>query len=176
METPYIHSSGALYKFLRNSGGSASMNVDGSTTPVDFSYKCPDNCQAVLSRVLISIFDSGPTGGEFGGIPALTNGIRFATQDQNGKELLAFAEEFNVKQNRAFGLLAGPDWALATGAGVDSVTVRWTFAKAGKEVLLLPGESFVCTVNDNLVAIDDFGMQLQGYFLDLRGNLITAAR
>ncbi len=176
METPYIHSSGALYKFLKDGGGSISMNVDGSVTPVEFTYKCPDNYQAILRRINISIFDGGPTGNEFGGIPALTNGVHFCTRGTDGKEIFNFTEGGDIKQNRAFGLLAGPDWALATGAGVDAVTVRWTFEKAGKQILLLPGEEFVVIIQDDLTAIDDMGMQIQGYYTDLKGNLITAVR
>lgn len=61
MTTPYIHASGALYKFLRDSGGNNSMNVNGSITPVEYSYKCPENCQAVLTRLNISIIQDDLT-------------------------------------------------------------------------------------------------------------------
>lgn len=172
MQTPYTCEKGALYKFLKNDGGALSMNVNGSVTAVDFYYRCPDNVQAVLARVNISIFDAGPTGAEFGGIPALTKGIQFLIKDDSGKVLFDFLDGDGVKQNRGFGLLAGPDWALATGAGVDAVTVRWTFARAGRQVLLKPGQGFVCTVRDDLTAVNDMGMMLQGYFLDLNGNLL----
>lgn len=173
MLNPYTCEKGSLYKFLRNDAGDTSMNVNGSVTPVKFHYRAPDDLQCVLSRINISIFDAGPTGSEFGGIPALTNGITFTIEDKAGKILIDLSDGVGVKQNRGFGLLAGPDWALATGAGVDAVTVRWTFARAGRQLLLKSGQTFVCTVRDDLLAINDMGMMVQGYYLTLSGDLLT---
>jgi len=62
--------------FLDN-GGNASAAVDGSTTPVDFTYTVPADTAFRAERLLVTMQDAGSlTGSDYGGVTGpLTNGV-----------------------------------------------------------------------------------------------------
>ena len=155
-----------FFRFLR-SNGSKDMNIDGSVTPVTFSV---EHHRAVMDmdifRVNMVILDAGPAASEFGGIPnGLTNGLLIRVMDSQGNILLDFLDGLTIRNNSDFGLLAGPDWPIVTGAGTDAVSVRWTIAKAGDSVVLNKGDRFEVVVQDDLTSLDSFRIQVQGIFV-----------
>ena len=73
--------------------------------------------------------------------PALTNGIDVYVTDSLGAIQYYLSDEVtNIKTNADWAQLCY-DFAIFTGfaVGNDFATVRWTWAKSGKEVELLPG-------------------------------------
>ncbi len=163
---------GALIKQVIDSAGNTNMNVDGSVTPVKYGFTCPPDVQAVLSRVNICMIDASLNATDFGGITgSITNGVKFIIFDKNDVVLLDLADRLRVDNNSDWGLLAGTDWIFQTaGPGDDSVTIRWSFSRSGRELLLKPGERFEVLIQDDLTSMTFFGMMLQGYFLDRNGN------
>jgi len=52
--------------------------------------------------------------------------------------------------------------ALDYGSGDNFLAGRWTFRKAGEPLLLLPGNSFRVTVNDDLTGLVEHYFCIQG--------------
>jgi len=165
---------GVLYRYMRNPDNDAfDMAVNGSVTPVNYRFTCPPNRNTYLSRILINLCTlTTPIGSDFGDIAnGLTNGMAWKLHDANGSVMVDLTDGNAIKQNRIFGVLAGPDWSLATAQGGDgAVTVRWTFSKAGRAIKLTPGQYIQTVVQDDLTSLPSAECMLQGYFLDVKDN------
>ena len=166
--TPYRNPGDLVFKRLRSEvDQSIDMNVDGSSTPVAFSYANTTEDLYVLSRANWSIRDANPTAIKFGGLAELTNGLLMRVMNAEGKIVLDMLDGFPLTKNLDFGILAGTDWARDVAAGAaDVVTVKWTFARTGKRLLLPAGHKFQVVVQDNLTTLDEFKVMVQGYRLD----------
>jgi len=161
----FVRPDDLIFAFLKTSGNSRDMAVNGSSTPVPFFYSSPDR-KWVLSRANITVLDAGPiTATTFGGDTALTNGLGFEIRGENGALLKSFTGGMPITRNADWGTLAGVDWSQSIGAGLDAVTVRWSMFKSGKEVLMFPGETFQCEVRDDLSSLTEMTIMIQGYFV-----------
>ncbi len=141
------------------------MSINGSVTPVAFEWENIRSRPAAIARTLWSILDAGPTANTFGGIAGgITNGLLIELVDNADVVQFDFFDGETVKKNHQFGLLAGVDWVVLAGPG-DAFTVRWTLAKAGKELRLPPGFKLRVTVQDDLTPIDSMTVMLQGYYI-----------
>ncbi len=155
-----------IYEFFRETGGSNEMSVDGSITPVAFEWENERTTPAVLNRTLWDILDAAPTATKFGGIAGgLANGLLVELVDPAGAVRFDFLDGSTVKQNHHFGTLAGVDWLLTAGQGLDAVTVRWSLFRSGKELRLPPGFKLRVTVQDDLTLVDSMTIMLQGYYI-----------
>ncbi len=156
-----------IYEFLRETGGSNEMSIDGSITPVVFEWVNERTTPAVINRTLWDILDAAPTATKFAGIaaPGLTNGLKIECADPSDVVQFDFLDGGTIKQNHQFSTLAGVDWVLTTGQGLDAITIRWSLFKSGKEMRLPPGFKFRVTVQDDLTSIDTMTVMLQGYYL-----------
>ena len=142
--------------------GSTDMAVDGSTTPVIFGIRNPtgEDVEFIvdLTRMIVTMeLTSAGDYDEFGNIPRLTNGLlcRF-TNGQN-------YNVFNVKDNREFdGLMYDYKFISASGASPDGISGRFTFEKLGSVVRLAPFEDLQFIVQDNLIALTEFNITVQG--------------
>jgi len=142
-----------------DNGGSASAAVDGSSTPVDFTYTVPTNAALRAERLLVTMQAPGSlTGSDYGGVTGpLTNGVDLLV---NGVSIL---DGMPVKSNN--------DWAhfcydvniQPHASGSSLVHVRWTFGKSGAPLWLRAGETITAKVQDNLTGLDEHLFLLQGY-------------
>jgi hypothetical protein len=75
--------------FFTNAAGSSDMLVDGGTTPVEFTIKAnQDNERDIyISTVSFVIEDGSAVLNKFGGVTALTNGVRFHYFDTDVGEI-----------------------------------------------------------------------------------------
>ncbi len=164
-ESSYVRHADFVMEFFRESGGSMEMAVDGSVTPVAFEWENQEPVKhAVVSRLLWDILDGSPTTSKFGGIiGGLTNGVLVELRDAADAVVVDFLDGDPIKQNHQFARMVGTDWALVIGAGVDSVNVRWSLFKTGKQLLVPPGFKLRVTVRDDLMALDSMSVSLQGY-------------
>ena len=150
-----------LTAFLRNVAGSNNMNVTG---PEEFMCTAPEE-GFYMARMLIAIIDpSGVNASEFGGIPALRNGVKFGIKSAVGYIDLLDGE--TIKTNGDFASYAGVD--VAQLSGERGVGARWTFTKGtgGKLLELMPGDQVVMTVQDDLRRLMKFTAAIQGVLGD----------
>jgi hypothetical protein len=151
-----------FFKAFKTSGGSAEMDVDGST-PVDFFVTAPSTGTVSVTRVIFVMVDAGIGYGEFGGLgSALTNGLEVKTFDVDDNLLIDWTDGLNIKANEDFGVLAGSDNVSVPAIGDDSFPVRWTVEKAGAVLRLEVGDYMRIRVQDNLSALTKFRAFLQG--------------
>jgi hypothetical protein len=129
-----------------------------------------------VARILFSMQDATINSTDvFGGLAtALTNGINLYVTDNTGAIKYYLAGEqptLNIKTNA--GLFAVCyDVTIETGfaQGLDSLHGRWTFAKYGAPVVLLPGWSLCLQAQDNFTGLDRHVWVCEGIFKDYAGN------
>jgi hypothetical protein len=155
-----------MLEYLEDAG-SVNMNVLGSAgTPVDFGYTVPVGVTAHIARCNIFMRDATPTPSEFGGIPALTNGLEVQVLDDQSQVVNDFHGARPITRNADFVAFAGIDVVYETGVGEDTVNIRWTLTRqsGGESLLLKEGETFRVRVRDDLTGITEFFWVLQGRY------------
>ncbi len=156
-KAPYIND----FVFLRN-GGSEDANVDGSSTPVEFSYTVPAGDTFWANRMVVLYEDTGGFSASiYGAESVLANGIGLKLVFADGSEQ-DLMDGVPLKSNAEW---AGRcyDWAyIATGQGNNFAAARWTFGETGRPIQLNEGEKIVVTINDNMLFLVSQTFQIQG--------------
>ena len=156
-----------LYKLLRNPlDNSPDMNVDGSSTPVQFQYIVPAGKDVELHRFMFDLVDNAIKYGQFAGLAtALTNGVMVEIIEDDGTTvLLDFTDGENVKINSEWAHLAGVDSIVQPAAGDDALPVRFSVHKAndGNAMYLSEGRIIRVTIQDDLSTVSHFECMIQG--------------
>lgn len=146
-----------VYEFLKNS-----TSVEMGTVAGTFSYTVPASKTFQLSRMNFSMVDGAMQYGKFGGMTALTNGIKVEVIDSTGGTLIDFTGGVPLKSNEDFACLAGVDAIAEPTAGDDFMPVRFTIAKAGDEMRLSEGNVIQVVTQDDLSALSHFRCMVQG--------------
>lgn len=162
----WIHAEDFISPSLKNAG-SADVNVDGSGTPVTFSYSPPAPNAASIARLIMYLETAGAMDSIlFGDLTALTNGIDIQITDNGTTDVIeTWKTNKDILQDMydfgSAGVLFGKTNRVATG--------RWTYARAtgGSRGLYVPkGGSFEAVVNDNLTGLTFLHFHIQGYLAE----------
>lgn len=161
---PPRHISSRIDQYLEN-GGSREANVDGSVTPVEFSWTAPRFCY--IERMIIEIQDQGSvTSDSYGALTALPNGCDFehVQADLTVTKVVPLPINTNL------------DWAgicydfvesnFSGGGNTKGLVGRWTFRRDGIPLYLRVGDKLVLRVNDNLTGLDLHRYLVKGAFLE----------
>ena len=119
-----------IFKFLVNSADIKDLSTTSADTNSVENYNYPVNSGfiALISRCIIHIQDAGILPSKFGGINALTNGLKIQAIDDDGTSVLKdFLDGTTIKENGEFSHLAGVGTEIDAGAGDDSLSVLWDF-------------------------------------------------
>lgn len=155
--------------FLRNAG-SAEANVNGSVTPVEFSFSPTVKCE--IHRMFVTVRDAGAfASDEYGNIAGgLTNGVEFEATDATGT--LDMLDGAPIQTNL--------DWSERcydaepkeySGTQSVALVARWTFAKSGIPLFMSPGDLLVIRINDDLTPLLSHRFLIQGYYSQPRGGV-----
>lgn len=151
-------------EFLKESGGSSDLNVDGSITPVTFSASPPTGKKWFIHSISLIIEDASINFTRFGGIPGgLTNGIEFRVKEggliertlgtfKTNGDLHIFTTDIRIDS-------AATD-LLTLQANVKE-TSGTTF-----ELQNVNSEIFKLIVNDDLTTINRFNVLIRGFEVD----------
>ena len=145
----------ALDQYLLD-GSTIDMNVDGSSTPVDYKYTVPAGKSLTLERILFYMDDAtafSPT--TFGGISALTNGVDV---------IIAGSTIVNWKENEdivctCFDFVGYPNFGKESSSGAGRWTMRRSF---GEPLIVRAGEEVIFRISDNLTGLTHFRAHIQG--------------
>jgi len=74
-------------EFFKTEAGSENMLVDGSITNLEFYIGASQVADRYISTVSFVLADAGLTLSKFANIRALTNGVEFLYEDENGKQV-----------------------------------------------------------------------------------------
>lgn len=137
---------------LLNSG-SAIMSVDGSATPVYFTYAPASNEVAYLECILFDIQDSGTTTyDKFGAITALTNGISILIKSKGTEYTFA-----NFKNNETILMLFNDHGVITPTSGFIEQSDTYRGSVHFMQHIRLDGaqgDYIKFKINDNLTTID----------------------
>lgn len=159
-----------VYQYLDSNGdGSGTINLVGNyaSAAAEFYYTNP-NHTVQIERMIVMVEDTGNMSGDYYGstASALTNGIKLQVRDNNGNiltDIMAGAPILtnNDWQGKCHDLIL-PIWAAA---GNKNYSVRWTFSKSGKPIVLAPDWRLSLILNDDLTGLVKHRYQVQGKLL-----------
>ncbi len=157
--------------YLKNASGEHAMNVDGSATPVEFTFGAGPRKNVILLSFNILIIDNNIRAGRFGGINnGLTNGLRIlikqptpqakSISDLSGGLVIKFNYDFTHVMGMNFNIHeSNPDVLIAS---LD--LSRWFFVTALKE------NHFISViVQDDLTGLRRFEATVSGLYAQSLG-------
>ena len=159
----------AIYQLMSTDGHGGGLTSLVQTSGKTFKITAPQNTEYILVRMNVYLEDDGQFRGDrYGSSSALSNGIVIRVLDTDGSTLLDFTNGWAIKKIGHWSLLAGVDVAGTNyTTGNNTWLVRWTMAKAGKEIILKPGQSMALITQDNMgaggAALIEHFAQMQGY-------------
>jgi len=128
--------------------GTVNANVDGGT-PVAFKLTCPAGVHYEVARLIVYIEDTGNLlAANYGALGVLTNGVLVEVHDASGNPTGQLGH--TLKSNSHWAKVCHDSSAHDYGSGNNAVSVRWTFQAAGESINLMPSESLVVTIQDDL--------------------------
>ena len=158
--------SDSIYQLLTVNGdgtGNASMNVDGSSTPVKFFIQPPATEKYILKRLDAEVIDGNFNDALKYGTLTLGNGMRVYVENDSGI-IKEYTAGFTIKRNFDWALLAGVDTPVITAPVTDALIIRWTFGKGCSDIELDGSntERLVVEVQDLMTGLDDQLIMVQG--------------
>ena len=140
--------------------GSINMNVNGSVTPQEFKVTAADDELLEIKRLIFFVRDDrGFDAAGFGAGVALANGIEIYKEFDNGDTINLMTQK-SIKTNCDFAAYCYDVTLWEFGLGDEFLAARYTFTKDGASIILRPGDSVVCQINDNCSAINEMHMKL----------------
>jgi len=143
---------------LREPGTSPDMVVDGSGTPVEFSFDADPSDDLLLFelRIIISALAIDFTGSKFANLAKLTNGVKIDVRSNS-----VTAEIFNIKQNENFLELISPAGVFLDKESTNDVLAIGLNFGANVPLIGGSGDFVKITIRDDLV---DVGALAIDYF------------
>jgi len=136
--------------------------VNGSITPVDFLYTVPEGYVYYVSRLIVTITDTGKfDAAKYGNGLVLTNGLLIGTLNNLGVVNDATAQ-LPIKQNSHWAAYAYDLSFHSEGAGDDVAVASYSFQEDGLPLALSAGNSFLLRVRDDLTALTHHTARIGG--------------
>ena len=159
----------SLYRFADTVGdGSGTKNIIADySTPTPFMVKPPATQIYRLERMIIHIEDDAQvTAEKYGGLAALTNGLKIRVMNSDGV-VLDLLNGLTIKSNGHFGKYCYDVNILDFAVGNKMVSSRWTFSKSGRplDVSGYGGEFLEILAQDDFQGLIDNSFQVQGYIV-----------
>lgn len=157
-----------FFRYLDTNGdgtGTKNANGDYSITAEEFYTQPPPGEVFYLTRLIVSIEDSGAlNAGGYGGGAALSNGITI-TKEENGTPVIDLVDGIPIDHNGAWGRYAFDTEPVDFGTGNKFFHVRWTFERTGTLIVLSGNEleRLVVGLSDDLSGLASHYFQIQGH-------------
>ncbi len=119
----------------------------------------PENDASMLFNVSFTLVDASIEMGKFGGIAALTNGMKIELAETDNTILESFGDGHLFKTSADFSILSGSYELLAPSAGDDLLVVHWNLADYfgdGLHGIALKGHKIRITLQDDLSGLTVF--------------------
>lgn len=168
MHTP----SRAIFQYLTNDGTASNGVKSEMATTADKYYITLDQHEyAIIARMILYIEDDGNGKiSDYGAGLALTNGVRLyvTSGGPDGPEVLDLMGGQQVQTNGEWAGMCYDMQITTPGAGNTVVAVRWTFAKAGKSLILSGhnNHTLVMETQDDLSGLLSHTAFIHGYRAD----------
>ncbi len=146
---------------LLSTAGDGTGTTNMATAGTSYTIISAASTVTYIRRLLFQISDDSIRMNRFAGEAELTSGITFTTLNTAGTIIHTFNEK-PITTLGEFSLLGGVDNLYEPSAGDDTWHMRWTINKAGEDLMLEPGQSFVMDIPDNLSGLTEFFGNAQG--------------
>lgn len=147
--------------------GTKSATGDYSVTAGYFKIQPPRNALYAITRLIVFVEDGGPTlsADEYGGLAALTNGIRVEVRDNTTDVKNDLTDGVTIKSNAAWSRVCYDATPSNYGSGNVFLSVRWTFERSGGPIYLegRNAERLVVKLTDSFTGLVDHTFLAQGY-------------
>jgi len=155
---PFVEISHSRVSYLREPGGDRSMAVNGSVTPVLFSYMPPTGFDFLGVRLSGHLIDNQALNADdFGGINGpLTNGVRIYATGPDGAETNDLLDNTALQRNGDF------DTFFTTTALLSSRGMGFNWAFPLLPIRIRNLTSLVVSIEDDLSTLVHFEMALHG--------------
>lgn len=156
---------------LAGDGSNHDAAVDGSSTAVPL-WRGPTEKLWAIHRLIVTIEDNAVLAADnYGGLAALTNGISvkiMSGHHTTGILVLDLLDGDPIKSHVGWAEHCYDMQEHVFGSGNNFVVVRWTFAFAGRPLILdsFDNEKLVITISDNLSTLVAHQFQIQGHVID----------
>lgn len=150
-----------IYSHLRNAG-SPDMRVNGSVTPVNFDLQI--NALWYLYQLNVIISDAGMTALKFGGIAALTNGVRIQILASDETLIIDLHESTGIKMNIDWFDLASIGSVIQDFPTSDIFKVGIPLERGGVPMELKADSIIRFIIQDDLTALDYFEVIANGIY------------
>lgn len=148
--------------YLKDASDSIEMNIDGSSTPVEFTHAVLNDYYLLLHRICFVIISSGAVNADkFGDIrDGLNNGCLLSVE-RKGKIIKDLFAGQPIKRNGEWASFVGID--VENLAGDEGIGIRWTFTRsAGFPIRLHPNDILRMTIQDDLTSLVIFRTMIHG--------------
>ena len=165
-----VHAESQVYEYLRNGTHQAVGDYSDATGtgPHELVYTCKTGSQKLyIYRMIIHIEDVGKfVSNKYGYDLDLIEGVHIAVHNADETERVDLDGSENVFTNAGWGALCYDTRVdqYGTGNATGSLSVRWTFSRAGAPVMLHGGEHFVVTLNDDFTGLEQHTFMRQGHY------------
>ena len=133
--------------------GSIEQAVNGSITPVNFLYTVPDGYVFYVSRIIISIQDTGKFDADkYGNGLTLTNGVIIGTLLDGGAVVNA-TTQLPIRANSDWASYAYDLTFHAEGVGDDIAVASYSFQEDGLPLAINGGNAFLMQIRDDLTGL-----------------------
>lgn len=153
-----------IIEFLKDTNDSPEMNVNGSVTPVEFYYNVTQGHNLLVTSFNVIIGDTKVDPQDFGGQPALANGLQLLVVDTNGRKIVDLFGGEPVKENWQWGHLVGTNWFVDRGSKTEVLTAELGLAASNIVTSLTPGQRIIMTVRDDLSALAFMQATITGFY------------
>lgn len=152
-------------RFLDTNGDGTGSKEQAAPAAKYYIQPGPD-AKYSIARMIVSYQDSvnwSPT--KYANQLALTNGIQVYVEDDDGILYYLSDPDYPIKQNTNWSDLCYDFTLFNFGQGDDVCSVRWTFARSGRPVMLdgKSNQRLVVMVNDDLSLLTTHKCKVQGY-------------
>jgi hypothetical protein len=146
-----------IEEFMRETGGSKNMTVDGSGTPVIFEWKAIELSYITRLSILVQdVLVSDST--KFGQLGALANGVLIRQEDASGAVLFRANDGEAIKTNG--------DWGRMAKTAISSPFAKQLcihYSPQGHPFYVEEGGKLIVEIQDDLTAMLDMTVQVGGF-------------
>ena len=144
-------------------GVTVNINQDYSVTPGSIRLVCGASERLYVSRLIVTIRDTGGTAEKYGNITGgLTNGIHLNYRDTDGTLLSQVTADKAIQTNTDWGAYCYDVDRKAWGSGDVLFFARWTALKSGTFFELTPGQYVEVAVSDDFTGLVGHYFHFQG--------------
>jgi len=153
--------------YIKDADDNHAINVDGSVTPVPFSFTPGPHKQFLLLSFDVIVVDRSIDAGDFGGIVGgLTNGLTLNVQADATKQVCDLGAGIKIKKNWDWSHLCGMDWNIDRTDKMNVLTARLALSGNFFATVLKADHAICMTVFDDLTSLDRFEATVHGVYLD----------